>query len=447
MIERFHRGGANPPITKQGARRRIALAGFAVLTLSLAACAGGSPEGNAEGNAGSEVELVTLELVGQQGVQEYTDVLVAAYMEANPNVTINASYLPSDAVQTALRTRLGSGNPPDIFTAFPGDGSALSTAQLAQAGLMAPITGQAWLDRVPVGLQELLGYEGETYLWTPGYGAIGTFYNKAVFEENGIEIPQSWGELLSACRQFQDAGVVPIALGAQDGWVTQMITYAIAPSIAFADNPGLATQMLAGETSFSDSGYRDTFERYMELSEEDCFNDNVNGTTFEQTLDLMASGDAAMLVQVNAISPLLEEAAEGRDAEFGMFPFPAADNADELMIPTGIAGGYAVSAQSAHVEIAKDFLEFAGQRELMETYAISFGQIPWQVEDPESLDQYVQVFLPYLDRNMAIPYLDQQWPNAEVQPTHFAVLQQLLAGTASMDEALQQMDDAFNSGS
>lgn len=34
MTGRFHLSGANPPICRQGARRRIALAGYTFLTLS-----------------------------------------------------------------------------------------------------------------------------------------------------------------------------------------------------------------------------------------------------------------------------------------------------------------------------------------------------------------------------------------------------------------------------
>jgi len=39
--------------------------------------------------------------------------------------------------------------------------------------------------------------------------------------------------------------------------------------------------------------------------------------------------------------------------------------------------------------------------------------------------------------------MDQSWPNAEVQPAHFAAVQNLLAGKKDVDGALRQMDEAY----
>jgi raffinose/stachyose/melibiose transport system substrate-binding protein len=39
--------------------------------------------------------------------------------------------------------------------------------------------------------------------------------------------------------------------------------------------------------------------------------------------------------------------------------------------------------------------------------------------------------------------MDQRWPNAQVQPTHFAVVQELLGGRNSIDGALAKMDEAY----
>jgi raffinose/stachyose/melibiose transport system substrate-binding protein len=39
--------------------------------------------------------------------------------------------------------------------------------------------------------------------------------------------------------------------------------------------------------------------------------------------------------------------------------------------------------------------------------------------------------------------MDQRWPNAEVQPVHFAVIQELLGGKISVDGALTKMDEAY----
>ena len=62
------------------------------------------------------------------------------------------------------------------------------------------------------------------------------------------------------------------------------------------------------------------------------------------------------------------------------------------------------------------------------------------------MDPVLKPFLPYLSDNKAVPFMDQRWPNAEVQPTHFAVVQELLGGKTTVDGALKKMDEAYRKG-
>src|SRR5919198_3627415 len=94
--------------------------------------------------------------------------LIAAYTRVAPNVTIKASYAPTDQLQTALRAQLGAGNAPDLFVDWPGNGSAMSVQQLAPTGLVADLSDQSWIKDVPAGVKPLLGANGKTYMWSPG---------------------------------------------------------------------------------------------------------------------------------------------------------------------------------------------------------------------------------------------------------------------------------------
>ncbi|SEE99636.1 ABC transporter substrate-binding protein [Ruania alba] len=436
MTQRSCRYAATGGSGYRNRRGIVGAASAAALALALAACGGVGEQG------GDDTAAVTLELVGNQDQTEPTEALVRAYESENPNVRIETSYLPVDQAQTALRTRLGAGNAPDLFVAWPGNGSAMSTVQLAQAGLLEPISGQEWLDGVPSSLRSLLGHEGEDYLWSAGVTVIGTIYNESVFDEHDIQIPQTWDDLLATCAQLQDIGIAPFALANQTPWVTQLVSYAIAPSVAFGSNPDLAQEMMTGEATFSNSGWRQTLQQYMEMDERGCFNDNANGTTLEQAISMLADGDAAMMVQVSGIYQQVEEVSEGR-AEYAMFPFPASGNFEDLRIPAGISSGLVASPTGDHVEVAKDFLSFAGQEEQMEMFAAANSALPFVVEDATSLDPILQPFVPYMENDMAIPFMDQEWPNAEVQPTHFAVIQELFSDAITVDEALEKLDTAY----
>ncbi|NED56150.1 extracellular solute-binding protein, partial [Micromonospora aurantiaca] len=143
-------------------------------------------------------------------------------------------------------------------------------------------------------------------------------YNKKVFEEAGVEPPTTWQGFLDVCEKIKKKGKVPIALGAQTPWVTQLITYALVPSTVYAKNPRFDEQMKAGSASFAGSGWTDALEMYLDLQKRGYFNDNPNGTTFEQQTSMVATGKAAMAVQVSAVLPDFRKSGSGPDA-LGMF--------------------------------------------------------------------------------------------------------------------------------
>ena len=237
---------------------------------------------------------------------------------------------------------------------------------------------------------------------------------------------------------------MPFAVGNQTPWVTQLIPYAIAPSTAFTQDPNLAQDMLAGRKTFSDSGWRTVFERYLELFHQGDFNQSPNGTTYEQTQQLVGSGKAAMAVQVIAAMPPFLQAAKSK-SDLGTFPFPAADSAGALKIPAGVDAGLAASAHGKHLAEAKKFIEFLGRPENMATFSKLTFSIPLVGADSAKVDPLLAPFTSFLASDKTVPFMDQEWPNAKVQPVHFAGIQDLVAGKTTVDGLLSRLDQAYKS--
>jgi raffinose/stachyose/melibiose transport system substrate-binding protein len=414
--------------------------GLVSLVVALAACGSGTQDDN---GAKSGSENVTLTLTSITDAKVGWNPIIAAYKRVAPNVTIKASYAPTDQLQTALRAQLGAGNAPDLFVSWPGNGSAMAIQQLAPSGLVADISDQGWIKPVPGGIKPLLGAGGKTYMWSPGVTPIGVIYNKRVFKEAGIAaLPQTWSELLADAAKIKSAGKVPFAVGNQTPWITQLIPYAIAPSTAFAEDPNLAEDMLAKKKSFTNSDWHAVFDRYLELYKHGLFNKSPNGTTFEQTQQLVGSGKAAMAVQVIAAMPPFLAAAKDK-SDLGTFPFPAADSADALQIPAGVSAGIAASANGKHLAEAKKFIEWLGKPENMAIFSKATFSIPLVGADASKVDPQLRPFTPFLDANKTVPFMDQQWPNAKVQPAHFAAIQDLIAGKTDVAGLLTKLDEAY----
>ena len=414
------------------------LATTAVITL--AACGGTGEVGSDDETNGGD--SVTLTLTGLTDQQAAIEALIEAYKEEEPNVTIQANYAPVDQLQTSLRTQLGAGNAPDIHAVWPGQGTAMSVDELTDADLMTELDDPAWLEYVPDNLKPLFGADGKTYMWAPGVSLIGTIYNKQVFEDANLEIPETWSELLAAAETLKAAGIAPFAVGNQTSWVTQLVVYGIAASTAYTEDPEIAEKMLAGETTFATSGWREVFERYKLLLDAGYFNDNPNGTSIEQQINLVASGQAAMAVHVSAVQLQVDAAAEGR-AEIGLFPFPANDEPDGLQIPIGVSVGLGISSGSDHQEEARAFLDFIGDPARMVEFSKMAALLPFGAQSEEDIDPLLRPFAPFLEEGKAVPYMDQKWPNAEIQTVHFAMIQELVGGQATIDEVLAKLDEAY----
>ncbi|MEV4674750.1 MULTISPECIES: ABC transporter substrate-binding protein [Actinomadura] len=407
----------------------LGLTGGVAAMGALAACGGTSGSG---GGGGS------LRLVGVADQQKPLDLLIKEYTKSK----FNASYAPTDQVQTSVRTQLGAGNAPDVHVVYPGNGSAMSMAQISQAGLLADLSDQAWAKRIPAGLKPAFQNGGKTYIYSAGSSVIGAVYNKKVFQEAGVEPPTTWSGFLEVCEKIKKKGKVPIALGAQTQWVTQLITYALVPSTVYAKNPKFDEQMQAGSASFAGSGWADAFEMYLELQKRGYFNDNPNGTTFEQQTAMVATGKAAMAIQVSAVLPDFRKSAAD-PADLGMFPVPGADDAGQVWIPAGVVVGLGVSARGKNVDDAKAFIEFLGEQRNMNRWAETVACVPLSRDSTSKIDPVLEPFLPFIDGNKAVPFMDQAWPNAEVQPAHFAVVQELLGGKTSVNAALKKLDETY----
>jgi raffinose/stachyose/melibiose transport system substrate-binding protein len=423
---------------KGAGRVRAALAAV-VLAVAVGACGSGTSDDSGGSSGGGEN---TLTLKGITDNQKSWQELIAAYKKENPDVTIKATFAPTDQLQTALRAQLGAGGAPDLFVVWPGNGSAMSVKQLAPSGLLADLSDQGWVKSIPESTQPLLGVDDKTYMWSPSTTPIGVIYNKQVYKDAGIDtLPKTYEEFLAACEKLKKAGKIPIALGLQTPWVTQLIPYAIAPETAFADDPNLAKDMLDGKKSFTDSKWDEVYKRYLDLEKRGYFNPNPNGTTFEQQTEMVANGKAGMAIQVTGTLPGYLDAAKNPD-QIATFPFPAGDDPDDLEIAAGISAGLGVSAKTSKMDEAKAFIKWLGEPPQMAAFAKGGYAVPL-VSTGDKLDPLVEPFASYVKDDKAVPFMDQEWPNAKVQPVHFAGIQELFAGKTTIPKMLESMDEAY----
>ena len=391
-----------------------------------------------DGAAGDGGEQRTLSIIASGSQQTALDELIVEFEDAHPDVSINASYAPNQELQTSVRTQLAGGNAPDIVGVYPGNGSAMSMVQLSDAGMLEDLSDQEWTQSIPDGFRSAFENEDGIYVFSPGASVLGVVYNKQLFEQNGIAVPTTLTEFETAAETLQSAGVTPLALGTNTPWITQLVPYALVPGMVYAEEPDFASRMLDGDTSFTESGWVDAMGTYADWQARGFFNENVNGTTGDQMVQMLGDGTAAMAVMV---SSTLGGYGDVLGENLGYFPLPSTDDPELNWIPGGTVVGLGVTSQAEDPELAKEFIAFLGEEDRLVQMASMMNSVPFVSSD--ELNPLLVPFVDYFDEGRTVPFPDQTWPNAEVQPAMFAAIQEMLGGQTTAEGALAQMDEAF----
>ncbi|WP_424921834.1 ABC transporter substrate-binding protein [Streptomyces sp. wa1] len=372
------------------------------------------------------------------------DAAVAAFRAKNPDIQVDVTYADTDQLQSTLRTQLSSGTAPDVFTVWPGNGNPGAVQVLQKGGYLTDLSDYKFTPKIADGDKSVTQVDGKTYIVPVTFNGIGAIYNKKTLQEIGGTEPKTWDDVLDLCHKAKDKGKVLLALGNQTTWVTQMVDYALAATTVYSNTPDFDEQLSAGKAAFADSAWKETLQQYLDLNKAGCFTKNPNGTGYETSVTDVAQGKAVGLVQVTTSIPQVQKEA-GADTELGMFALPASGDAGQTRIPGAVSAAYGVNAASKHAAQAKTFAEFLGSPEGQKIYAEKGGTLPALPNDSFQADPALKVLIDMQKDGKTVPFMDQRWPNPEVQQTHFTAVQKLFSGDTSVDDALKSMDLAAGS--
>jgi raffinose/stachyose/melibiose transport system substrate-binding protein len=369
----------------------------------------------------------------------------AAAFEAETGISVEVTASRVDEYQTTLRTQLSSGTAPDVFFVWAGDGNPMAMQVVSDAGLVADLSDMDFASKIPEGFISVSQNDGKTYTAPISSAGIGSAFNLTAMEENGWTIPTTWSDTLAFCAEAKAAGKTAFALAGGTPWNTQLISYALAPTLVYGPQPDFAAQMSEGKVTFADSAWVEVFDEYMAMQDAGCFQENALGTVYEDALDMVAKGEAMASVQVNAsLAAIRQNAPDG--AEFTLAPLPATDDESETRMAAAMGAAYGINAKAKNPEGARELIDFLTSDEGQSVYNTPIAAIPALGSSSFEPDPALESLLEYLEAGKTDPFMDQLWPNAKVQQVHFEVLQQLLAGDVDAKGALSQMDAAYAEG-
>src|SRR5690606_21245814 len=165
---------------------------------------------------------------------------------------------------------------------------------LYQSGGLLDVT-DIWQERIAAGdVSETLaaGFTFEDRQWgIPQYAAYWVvFYNKRVFDENGIEVPTTWDDFLAACETLTGAGVTPLYATVDGRWPA----FIWFEEFLIRNDPDFYVELCEGRASYTDETAVKAMEDWKALFDNEYFSalDIPMDSNFT---GMFANGEIAMI--------------------------------------------------------------------------------------------------------------------------------------------------------
>lgn len=295
---------------------------------------------------------------------------VADYNASQDRVTVEMDTSGVDVVSASFVR----GNPPDIMLA----NYNYEVARFVQRCALSDLSGTDAAATVREDLQPLMDQygscEGTVSALPYSVMASSVIYNPQIFEEQGLEVPTTWDELIEVCTALQDAGITPFYATFKDDWTVAQGWYDYAvggslPVLEFFDRLAAegADVGATSEVSF-EKDFTEPMERMLELAGA-YVNDDAASRAYGDGNLAFARGEAAMYLQ--GPWAFAEIAKIDPDLELGTFPLPMTDDAGDLAVRVNMDLAAMIPEASRHKEAARDFLEYLYQPEVIDAYNTS----------------------------------------------------------------------------
>ncbi|BDZ42192.1 sugar ABC transporter substrate-binding protein [Paraoerskovia sediminicola] len=340
-------------IRRRTLARSAALAG--IVSLGLTACGSGDAGSGTEAPSSADAEQsmeAALEKGGEltawawdPNMQEIVD----SFEEEYPNVTVNLSNVGTGTDEyTSLQNAIAAGDGiPDVavleYYALP---------QFALGGALADLTpyGAADLDGTfSPGTWESVQQGGKIVGLPQNSGPMAMFYNKAVFDAHGIEVPTTWDEYYEAAKTLHEAD--PNAYITSDngdpGFVESMIWQAGGRPYS-VDGTDVSID-------FSDEGSQKFATQWQKMIDEGLLS-SVNGWT-DEWFQGLGDGTIASLVTGAWMPTNLESGAAAASGDWRVAPMPQWEDGESVTSENG-GGAMSVMEASENKELAYAFAHY-----------------------------------------------------------------------------------------
>jgi raffinose/stachyose/melibiose transport system substrate-binding protein len=268
--------------------------------------------------------------------------------EKNIEVTINSEYPGADTAPQILKTRLATGDVPDIFAVH----AVNEVPSFYKAGYLADLSSQPFVSKLMDGIKPIVTVDNKVVAVPLESLEWGYLYNKKIFKDLGLTPPTTLTEMKALVQKVKDNKITPFLLSYKEAWVPQLFLPLTVGGLVNTNHKDFIDKMNQDKGSFTD--LKELFD-IIDLV-------NANGT--DKPFDLgnddgaaaFASGKTAMWIQgpwdADSILKINDK------FDFGVAPLPINDDPKATLINTSVSTSLGMSPNGKNKEVSQDLLNY-----------------------------------------------------------------------------------------
>jgi len=281
----------------------------------------------------------------------------------------------------ALELRWLRGDPLDVDFIF--EGTDPTSWKWVEEGYILDLTpymeeeiepGVKWKDILVPITYTSAKYKGKFYAVPEQIFIWLLHYNKKMFDEWGLEPPETWAEFLDLCEAIKAKGVAPIAMSGPVNFYVGMWYDCLVQRIVGVDK---VMQVLYGDGKLADDlGFLEAAKEFEKLFKRGYIIDGFQGVDFTAVQIQFFQGKVAMILMGSWLVTEMKDSIPP-DYELGIATFPTVEGGKgEQDAMFGRTLSWSVSASSDNPDLAVEYIRrFTSDPEVVKRRALEIGQL------------------------------------------------------------------------
>ncbi|PTX54850.1 carbohydrate ABC transporter substrate-binding protein (CUT1 family) [Litoreibacter ponti] len=391
----------------------------------------------ADGHAKLSGDLRIISDMSNPAPRAVMEGLAADFGALHPDLNIELDIVDREAWKTQIRNAL-TANAPDVINWY----AANRMGPYVNAGLFEDISDMYANGDLP-GLEAVKGamtLDGKQWGVPYTYYQWGIYYREDIFNELGLEEPETFEQELANCQKIVDSGRKCYAIGTKFLWTAGgWFDYLNMRTNGF----DFHMQLARGEVEWTDDRVRETFANWRKIIDMGGYIDDHQSYSWQEALKFMTDGEAtAYLIGNFAVAPM-RDAGLGDD-QIDFYQFPMIN--DHPMGEDAPTDTFHIPANATNKDNARAFLQYVTSAEVQTAInsGDALGQLPVNANSSVDADEFLEQGFEMLSNNATggvAQFFDRDFP-AEMASVGMEGLQEFMVFPDNLDDILARLEDA-----